>query len=81
MPHFALLVPGDPATRTGGYIYDRRIVEGLRARGWRVPVHSLDASFPLPTPAALRARHEYQARLARIAESLELFDHVGFLGQ
>lgn len=54
MPHIELVVPGDPATRTGGYIYDARIVAGLRARGWRVAVHSLDASFPQPTPAALR---------------------------
>ncbi len=30
---------------------------------------------------ALRARSEYASRLARIAESLSLFDHVGLLGQ
>jgi len=30
---------------------------------------------------ALRARREYAARLARIAESLSLFDRVGLLGQ
>jgi hypothetical protein len=28
-----LLVPGDPATRTGGFIYDRRIVQSLRQQG------------------------------------------------
>ncbi|MCP5156524.1 MAG: glycosyltransferase family 4 protein [Ectothiorhodospiraceae bacterium] len=48
-----LLLPGDPRTRTGGYLYDRRIVEGLRARGWAVTVHALDASFPHPGRAAL----------------------------
>ncbi|MBX5461554.1 MAG: glycosyltransferase family 4 protein [Steroidobacteraceae bacterium] len=47
------IVPGDLRSATGGYIYDRRILEGLRASGWRVAVHALDASFPLPTPAAL----------------------------
>jgi glycosyltransferase involved in cell wall biosynthesis len=48
-----LLVPGDLNTRTGGYIYDRRIVDGLRRIGCRVDTHSLDASFPQPTAAAL----------------------------
>ena len=33
--HF--VVPGPLDQRTGGYIYDRRIVEGLRARGWNMP--------------------------------------------
>jgi len=49
----ALLAPGSLESRTGGYIYDRRIVEGLRSKGWAVEVHSLDESFPQPTGAAL----------------------------
>ena len=49
------VVPGDIETPTGGYIYDREIVAGLTERGFRVAVHSLDASFPAPSPAALRA--------------------------
>ena len=47
--HFVL--PGDPATRTGGFIYDARIIEGLRARGLEVAVHSLPDGFPEPSPA------------------------------
>ncbi len=47
------MVPGDPATLTGGYLYDQRIAQGLRERGWHVFVHALDASFPLPSRAAL----------------------------
>jgi glycosyltransferase involved in cell wall biosynthesis len=50
--HF--LIPGDPETRTGGYLYDRRVMTGLTALGWRVEAQRLDASFPTPTPAALR---------------------------
>ena len=47
------LLPGDPQTLTGGYIYDRRIMQGLAALGWRVTVHSLDSSFPSPSLFAL----------------------------
>src|ERR1700753_1749093 len=32
---------------TGGYLYDRRIVEGLRALGREVVVHELPGSFPM----------------------------------
>lgn len=49
--HF--LIPGDPDTRTGGYLYDRRIMAGLAVLGWQVELHRLDASFPAPAPAAL----------------------------
>lgn len=53
MPALEFILPGDPETLTGGYLYDRRIVDGLRALGWRVRVHALDASFPVPDAAAL----------------------------
>jgi glycosyltransferase involved in cell wall biosynthesis len=49
------VVPGDIQTPTGGYIYDREIIAGLTECGFDVAVHALDASFPTPTPAALRA--------------------------
>jgi len=47
-----VVVPGDLETRTGGYGYDRRIIAGLRGRGWSVEVRQLDDSFPRPTSAA-----------------------------
>lgn len=47
-----LIVPGSFDTRTGGYEYDRRMVEGVRALGWQMIVRELDASFPRPTSAA-----------------------------
>jgi glycosyltransferase involved in cell wall biosynthesis len=50
-----LVVPGRLDTPTGGYVYDRRIVEGLRALGWHVEVCSLEGSFPAPSEAARAA--------------------------
>jgi glycosyltransferase involved in cell wall biosynthesis len=58
-----LVLPGDPTTPTGGYIYDTQIVEGLRELGWHTAVHSLDPSFPRPTPAALRHARAVFAKL------------------
>lgn len=58
-----LVLPGDLETPTGGYEYDRRIAHGLHARGWTVRVHSLDSSFPAPTPAALAHARNAFARI------------------
>jgi glycosyltransferase involved in cell wall biosynthesis len=42
VPAAALLVPGRLDTKTGGYGYDRRIVDGLRDRGWSIDVHEIE---------------------------------------
>ena len=52
MREIAILVPGRLQTRTGGYEYDRRMIAGLRERGWPVDVRELNGSFPHPTGAA-----------------------------
>ena len=67
-----VLVPGDLHTRTGGYGYDRRIIAGLRDRGWAVNVLRLDDSFPMPTPAA--RTHAAQMLAAIPAGSTVLVD-------
>lgn len=60
--HCSFLVPGDLGTRTGGYIYDRRIVDGLRAEGWKVDVVSLGERWPTPGAEALAlARRRVEA--------------------
>lgn len=47
----AFAIPGDINTVTGGYIYERRLLEGLRAQGRDVAHIQLGASFPDPTDA------------------------------
>ena len=44
-----LAFPGDPAIRTGGYIYNRRLVRELERRGWEVALLSLPLGFPFPS--------------------------------
>nr|WP_314072351.1 glycosyltransferase family 4 protein [uncultured Roseococcus sp.] len=54
----ALFVPAPFETVSGGYLYDRRLVEGLRALGHEVRVVELAGRFPMPnaaTEAAARA--------------------------
>ncbi|RDC73173.1 glycosyltransferase family 1 protein [Rhodovulum sp. 12E13] len=46
----AFAIPGDLSTRTGGYIYEGRLLEGLRARGHDMTYLKLPDSFPDPTP-------------------------------
>jgi glycosyltransferase involved in cell wall biosynthesis len=60
-----LAYPGSLETRTGGYLYDRRLALELEALGWRVERLSLPAGFPFPTPATLE---ESAAALAALPD-------------
>jgi len=53
-------VPGDLATPTGGYAYDRRIITELATLGWDVEVLDLGDGFPYPSAA------EHMAATARL---------------
>lgn len=67
--HF--VVPGPLDQRTGGYIYDRRIVAGLRALGHAITVHELDGRFPLVDDTACIAA---AAALEAMADGLPIID-------
>jgi glycosyltransferase involved in cell wall biosynthesis len=47
----AFAVPGDLATPTGGYAYDRRIIAELKTLGWTVDIIDLGDGYPRPDTA------------------------------
>ena len=53
MRRFVFAVPGDLATPTGGYAYDRRVVAELMQLGWDVQVADIGGDFPRPSAATL----------------------------
>jgi glycosyltransferase involved in cell wall biosynthesis len=76
MPSLAFIVPGRLTTLTGGSIYDRRMIEGLRRRGWAVDVHEVSESFPRPSADAL---DEVARTFASIADgSTVIVDGLAF---
>lgn len=67
-----LVIPGTLDTKTGGYVSDRQIVDGLRRRGWDVVLTSLPGEYPVPADADRAAA---AAALAAIPDrSLVLVD-------
>jgi glycosyltransferase involved in cell wall biosynthesis len=58
------VIPGDLATLTGGYGYDRRLIAELRRADWKVTHLPLGPSFPFPDAADLEAAGESFAALA-----------------
>jgi len=54
-------VPGDLATPTGGYAYDRRMIAELRELGWRPEVLNLGGGFPRPSALTRAAANAHLA--------------------
>ncbi len=72
--HF--VVPGPLDQRTGGYLYDTRMVEGLQGLGWTVVVHSLDGVFP--RDAVGTAERSLQSTLSGLPDdALVVLDGLG----
>jgi glycosyltransferase involved in cell wall biosynthesis len=63
----AFIVPGALDQLTGGYLFDRRIVDGLRAAGRSVIVHELPGTFPDTDATARRAAASVLAGLGENA--------------
>lgn len=69
-------IPGPIDLRTGGYGYDRRLIEGLRGLDWQVEHLALGGSFPYPTDEDLDAA---DAALGALGDgSLVLVDGLAF---
>src|SRR5207237_7102221 len=60
---FAFAVPGDLATPTGGYAYDRRMIAELGDLGWQADLLGLGDGFPWPSEAT---------RIAALTKLLEI---------
>jgi len=71
----ALLVPGPFETVSGGYLYDRRMVEGLRALGHAVRVVELAGRYPMPDEAAMASARAAWARLG--PDEIAVIDGLG----
>ena len=69
-------IPGDLATPTGGYRYDRRVIEELEKLGWNVRVLTLPGDFPSPSGASLRKTEELLAVTSE--EAPVFFDGLAF---
>jgi len=58
----AFAVPGDLATPTGGYAYDRRMIAELGHFGWQIDLLNLGEGFPWPNEATrtMRSRSSWR---------------------
>jgi glycosyltransferase involved in cell wall biosynthesis len=66
--HF--LVPGDIDTLTSYYIYDKRIMEGLRAKGHQVTICKLNDDFPFPAEESLEHCYKLLSSLPKDAVAI-----------
>jgi len=71
----ALLVPAPFSTLSGGYLYDRRMVEGLRGLGHAVQVIELAGQHPLADASAEAAARAALAALPE--ETIVVIDGLG----
>lgn len=63
LPDVHFLIPGDPATPTGGFIYDRHAIDGLGKAGLLAGAIRVDGPFPDGDAAALSAAERELAAL------------------
>lgn len=61
----SFVIPGDINTPTGGYIYDRKVIEQLRNQDVQVELIGLSSNFPNPSPADQAHAREALAQLPK----------------
>ncbi|MEN0118416.1 MAG: glycosyltransferase family 4 protein [Agrobacterium cavarae] len=72
----AFAYPGDLELKTGGYGYDREIIEGLDRLGWSIDLIPLGEGFPSPSSNVLR---EAERRLSALPDGmLVMIDGLAF---
>lgn len=76
MAEAVFAIPGDLKATTGGYTYDRRVIELLPAFGVPVSVLALPASFPSPTAGDLEETRQILA--ARSPASVLVIDGLAY---
>jgi glycosyltransferase involved in cell wall biosynthesis len=76
VPEATFAVPGDLHTPTGGYIYDRRVIELLPEFGWRIRHVELPADYPNPDQKSLE--ETARALDATPSDALLIIDGLAF---
>lgn len=68
--------PGDLSLKTGGYAYDRKVIDGLRSLGWTVDLLPLGEGFPAPSQATIQSASKMLSALPD--NTLLLVDGLAF---
>lgn len=76
MASLVIAAPGDPATPTGGYRYDARVLAELRSRGHMANALILPEDFPFPSQASIDATFENLAAVP--AETTLVVDGLAY---
>lgn len=76
MAEAVFAIPGDLKATTGGYAYDRQVIELLPAFGVPVSVLPLPGSFPNPTPGDLEETRRFIAK--RSSDSVLVVDGLAY---
>jgi glycosyltransferase involved in cell wall biosynthesis len=69
MKHLIFVYPGELNSTSGGYAYDRRIIEGLERHGWQIQLISLGDGYPFIDST----QREYaRSRLLNLAQGVPM---------
>ena len=77
VPDVVFAIPGDITAKTGGYIYDRHVIDLLPEFGWRVHHLVLPGDFPAPSEASLAETERLLAQATPVG-ALLLIDGLAY---